>query len=191
MGDMDGLRTALSALQAHRRALDVTGHNIANVSTDGYSRQRLDLMANSGSVTPAIFSQSTGIGGGVKVGEVERLRDSFLESRGHLEHSTESALDRLAISYDRIELAFAEPGENGIAAQLADFLWPTSSPGGTTSPTGPRTLRHARRSSSGRRPSPAASRRSIRASRRSDRRPSSSFATCRPRSTRCRRASPS
>ena len=122
MGDMDGIRTALSALQAHRRALEVHGHNIANVGTEGYSRQRLDLVANNGAAVPAMFFQSTGAGQGVKVGEIERIRDSFLEARGHQEHATEAALSRLATSFDRVELAFAEPGENGIAAQLADFL---------------------------------------------------------------------
>lgn len=122
MGGFDGLRTALSAIQAQRRALEVHGHNIANVGTDGYSRQRLDLVANSGSTVPAIFSQPNGTGMGVSIGDVQRLRDGFLESRGHQEHAIESALGRLATSLDRVELAFAEPGENGIAAQLADFL---------------------------------------------------------------------
>jgi flagellar hook-associated protein 1 FlgK len=122
MGDMNGLRTALSALQAQRRALEVHGHNIANVGTEGYSRQRLGLVSASASAIPAIFSQSDGIGQGVKVGEVQRLRDAFLESRGHHEHAIGAALNRLSTSFDRVELAFAEPGENGIAAQMADFL---------------------------------------------------------------------
>lgn len=122
MGDIDGLRIALSALQAQRRALEVHGHNIANVGTEGYSRQRLGLVSASASAVPAIFSQSPGTGQGVKVGDVQRLRDAFLESRGHHEHAIDAALKRLATSFDRVELAFAEPGENGIAAQMADFL---------------------------------------------------------------------
>ena len=122
MGDMDGIRTALSALQAHRRALEVHGHNIANVGTDGYSRQRLGLVANNGSPVPAMFSQATGAGEGVKVGTIQRLRDAFLEARGHQEHATQAALQQLATGFERVELAFAEPGENGIAAQMADFL---------------------------------------------------------------------
>ena len=40
-----GLNTALRGLVAHQRALDVTGHNIANASTEGYSRQSAVLAA--------------------------------------------------------------------------------------------------------------------------------------------------
>ena len=41
MADM--LNVALSGLRAFQSALDTTSHNIANVSTPGYSRQRVDL----------------------------------------------------------------------------------------------------------------------------------------------------
>lgn len=40
MSTFSGLNTALSALYAQRRALDITGQNVANVNTEGYSRQR-------------------------------------------------------------------------------------------------------------------------------------------------------
>ena len=38
-----GFTTAQLALSASQRALDVTGQNISNVNTAGYTRQRLDL----------------------------------------------------------------------------------------------------------------------------------------------------
>jgi flagellar hook-associated protein 1 FlgK len=37
------LSIAISALRAHSQAIDVTSHNIANVATEGYRRERLDL----------------------------------------------------------------------------------------------------------------------------------------------------
>ena len=39
---VDILNTAISALQTYRRALETTSHNVANVGTEGYSRQRVD-----------------------------------------------------------------------------------------------------------------------------------------------------
>ena len=59
------LNAATTALWAQRRALDVTGQNIANVNTEGYSRQRADLQAIGGSPVPAFYSTSPGIGAGV------------------------------------------------------------------------------------------------------------------------------
>ncbi len=61
------------ALLAHEKALQVTGNNIANVDTPGYSRQRAILSA----IPPA----GDGIGAGVTVRGVEQAVDRFLEAR--------------------------------------------------------------------------------------------------------------
>lgn len=60
-------------------------------------------------------------GAGVQVASVDRLRDTFLETRGHQEHALESNLRRVQGTYARAELAFAEPGENGIANTLSEL----------------------------------------------------------------------
>ena len=41
--EFGSLSIALSALQSERKALSVTGQNIANANTPGYTRQRADL----------------------------------------------------------------------------------------------------------------------------------------------------
>lgn len=40
------LNTALTGIHAHKLAMNVVGHNIANASTPGYSRQRPVIEAN-------------------------------------------------------------------------------------------------------------------------------------------------
>jgi len=118
----DGLRIALSSLDAQRRALEITGQNVANVATKGYSRQQIGLAANAGAVTPAIFAKATGIGQGVTADSIERARDEFLQVRAGQEHSLGSNLDEIKSTLDRVEQAFAEPSDNGVGSQLADFL---------------------------------------------------------------------
>ncbi len=71
------------ALLAHQRALEVTGHNIANVDTPGFTRQRPVFSA----VTPG----AGGIGRGVSVGGVEQALDQFLEARRLASASTLAA----------------------------------------------------------------------------------------------------
>lgn len=72
----DLLNTGVSALLSYRKALDTAGHNIANVNTDGYSRQRVDLVSRLG--TP----QGDGyIGSGVSTSTVRRITDSFVSAR--------------------------------------------------------------------------------------------------------------
>jgi len=116
-----GLNTALSGLYASRTGLDVAGQNIANANTEGYSRQRVDLKANGGPPVPALFSTSDGIGAGVSVSDVVRLRDAFLENRGRAEHAQDAYLSALDQAYGFMETALAEPSDTALAAQLSEF----------------------------------------------------------------------
>ena len=122
MSDFSGLRLALTALEAHKRGLEVAAQNVANANTDGYSRQRVDLVAIGAPAVPALWSKFDGDGGGVKVEDVTRFRDAFLEIRAALEHGAMANLDVGASTMSRIEQLFNEPSETGIAQQLSD-LW--------------------------------------------------------------------
>jgi len=116
-----GLSTALTALHAQRRGLEVAGQNIANANTAGYTRQRMDMEALAGTPVPAIFSTWNGAGAGVSVTDITRLRDAFLEARGRTEHATAAQLAARTDVYNRIENAFAEPSDTALQSQLSDF----------------------------------------------------------------------
>jgi len=116
-----GLQIGLSSLLAQRRAIEVAGHNVANVGTEGYSRQRVELASDAGPITPALFARYEGSGMGVRAGTITRLRDQFLELRGYQEHAAGSRLGQLRTTFERVESAFGEPSDTGLAAQLADF----------------------------------------------------------------------
>ena len=122
MSTFSGLTAASSALFASQRAMDVTGQNIANVNTDGYSRQRVDLKSISASTVPAVFSTSSGIGQGVDGDSVIRIRDAFMESRAQTEHATTASLTVRQSTLHQIEDAFHEPGDDGLQAQLSK-MW--------------------------------------------------------------------
>jgi flagellar hook-associated protein 1 FlgK len=121
VGTFDGLSIGLSALYAQRRAIDVAGQNIANVNTDGYSRQRAEMVADSGPVVPALFSRYEGTGQGVRSVDVLRMRDQFLELRGYQEHAAGSEMTQVQSTLSDIEQAIGEPSDTGLASQLADF----------------------------------------------------------------------
>jgi flagellar hook-associated protein FlgK len=117
-----GLNTALTSLYAQRKAIDITGQNITNVNTEGYSRQRVDMQSIATGSIPAFFSKGTGVGGGVNSDVVIRIRDAFLEARAHTEHSSNSRLAEEAIQLDGIESAFREPGDYGLQSVLGT-MW--------------------------------------------------------------------
>ena len=116
-----GINVALTSLYAQRQGLEVTGHNVANVNTDGYSRQRVNLESVGGGVVPAMHATWLGGGAGVTVNGVDRLRDQFLEQRALGEHASDRELRQVQSTLARVEMAFAEPSDNGLQAQMADF----------------------------------------------------------------------
>ena len=120
-----GLQTSLSGLLAHQRSLDVTGHNVANASTVGYSRQEAVLGANTPMFVPAgakLDGSGAQLGTGVGVTDYRRVRDSFLDVQYRGQASVLGENDAKARSLEGVELSFAEPGDNGLEAMMGK-LW--------------------------------------------------------------------
>jgi flagellar hook-associated protein 1 FlgK len=116
------LNTASTALWGNQRAMDVTGQNVANANTDGYSRQRVNFQSIGGSLTPAIWSVGNQVGQGVDADDVQRIRDALLEARAQTEHATTAGLTVQSATYSQMEQAFGEPGKSGIQALLST-MW--------------------------------------------------------------------
>jgi flagellar hook-associated protein 1 FlgK len=122
MSTFRGISASLTALHANQRAMEVAANNIANVNTEGYTRQRVNLTEIGGPSVPGMYSQARAIGDGVIVDNVERLRDQFLESRGRVEHGQQAYLLGTQRTLTGVETAFAEPGDTALQAQLGD-MW--------------------------------------------------------------------
>lgn len=119
-----GLQTTLRGLLAQQRALDVTSHNVANAGTPGYSRQEAVLGASPALKIPAGAVQSGAgaeLGTGVDVLAYRRLRDRFLDLQYRGQAMRLGGLAAQVRGLETVEVAFAEPGENGIANQLQEF----------------------------------------------------------------------
>ncbi|MBE2316952.1 flagellar hook-associated protein FlgK [Solirubrobacter sp. CPCC 204708] len=117
-----GMQTSLKGLLAHQRMLDTTGHNIANASTQGYSRQEAMLQASPAlrlTLSNGINTTGAQLGSGVDVTGFRRVRDQFLDSQYRAQNTNLNEWSAKAEALDSAELSLAEPGENGINAQLA------------------------------------------------------------------------
>ncbi|RMC99084.1 flagellar hook-associated protein FlgK [Clostridium autoethanogenum] len=80
--------TAKSGLFAQQTAINVTSHNIANANTDGYSRQRADMVTTTPYTLPSMDSAAGAgqLGTGVTIDSIERIRDSFLDYQIRVEN---------------------------------------------------------------------------------------------------------
>lgn len=121
MGDFATLNTALTGLLAHRRSLDVIGHNVANANTPGFTRRRAELTPLNATSVPGVFAGTDRLGGGVMVDGITRIRDEFLETRALREHGIGGRAATEATMLSAIEAAIPEPSDTGLAAQLAEF----------------------------------------------------------------------
>ncbi|WP_062137901.1 flagellar hook-associated protein FlgK [Demequina aestuarii] len=121
MSSFSGLSTALSSLIAQRQALEVSGQNIANANTVGYTRQRADLQSASTSNVTALFETSRGTGNGVGVVDIARLGDQFLDARLRTQTSQAAHTRSLATTFGRLETAVIEPSDTGLASGLNEF----------------------------------------------------------------------
>ncbi len=117
-----GINTALTSLYAQRRGLDVTGQNIANANTEGYTKQRVRMASQTGSLNPGVYATTTQVGNGVTVAGVERGRNAYLEERGRTEHSNSAYLQSQKAAYGQIESVLAEPSDTALQARLHD-MW--------------------------------------------------------------------
>ncbi|AEV88775.1 flagellar hook protein [Actinoplanes sp. SE50] len=117
-----GLNTALTSLYAQRRGLDVTGQNIANANTEGYTRQRVNLQSQNGNVVPGVYATTSAVGGGVTVSSVDRLRNAALDQRSYSEHSASAYHNARAGQFNLVEDVFAEPSDTALQGRLAD-MW--------------------------------------------------------------------
>ncbi len=125
---MSVLGTGTSALLAFQRALNTVGHNVANVATPGYSRQRVDMEARPG------YGYGIGAGGqGVNVQSLQRLADGLAFARqvdssgelGRLQQLSSSAL-RLDKLMSDTSTGISQPWSNFFAASSGVSADPSS-----------------------------------------------------------------
>ncbi|HEV3321988.1 MAG TPA: flagellar hook-associated protein FlgK [Solirubrobacteraceae bacterium] len=121
---LQGLQTALSGLIAQQDAIDVTGNNITNANTEGYSRQTAVLQTKE-PLHIAALSAVTGEGGqlgtGVTVATITRIRNTYLDA-AYREHATAAgAAGAQAEELQQAQAAFNEPSSTGLASQLSAF----------------------------------------------------------------------
>jgi flagellar hook-associated protein 1 FlgK len=100
---LSSLSAATRALEAQRFGLDVTGQNIANVNTPGYSRRVIDFAA-----VPPDSSRSAGRG--VDVVGVRATRDLLIEGRLRQELPAERREAAVAEALSIVEVALGRPG---------------------------------------------------------------------------------
>ncbi|HYJ41167.1 MAG TPA: flagellar hook-associated protein FlgK [Steroidobacteraceae bacterium] len=111
----DVLSTGLSSLRSLQRALDTTSHNIANVSTEGYTRQRVEFQTRRPEMSGGGW-----VGTGVETSTVRRVYDQFLAQQTRSSGTNLARLDAFASQAARIDNLLGDSA-NGLSSSLQSF----------------------------------------------------------------------
>lgn len=114
-----GLEMGKRALNAFRLGLQTVGHNVSNMKTEGYSRQRVNLSTMPPYADPGIPGQ---IGMGVKVDEIVRIRDEFLDFQYRSSLATLGYWDKIHALYTAVQNYIPEPAKPGVRVSMDKFF---------------------------------------------------------------------
>jgi flagellar hook-associated protein 1 FlgK len=110
------LATALSGLTAEQGALEATTNNVANVNTQGYSRQVPVLVSSD----PIVIDPLT-LGTGVTLQSVESIRDPLLESQIQQETQVQGQFNSLTAALQQTQVNFTT-STGDIGTQISNFF---------------------------------------------------------------------
>ncbi len=122
MSSIGSLGIAVSGLYANQRALDVTGHNISNVNTPGYSRQ---TAIQGSSIPDNIGWSGSGAkmqrGTGVDVLLIQQYRDEFLDIKMRRANKELGYWESKQMGVEELEAIFNDLSEEGIQSAMNKF----------------------------------------------------------------------
>lgn len=114
---------ASRAMAASQANIDVTGNNMANVTTDGYTRQRVDQSSISSSgYTQKYTVPGTSVGQGVEVIGISQIRDAFLDARYRTQSAESGYYDEVLSGLNDLQNVYDEASTNGLQNELSNFI---------------------------------------------------------------------
>lgn len=121
-GTFESFQVASRGMAASQATINVTGNNVANVNTEGYTRQRVDVnsVTISGAVekyaTPQIYS-----GLGAEAAGTSQSRDPYVDTRYRAQNAETSTYDTMKSSLTNLEDVFDEASTEAMQKQLSSF----------------------------------------------------------------------
>ncbi|TGN17170.1 flagellar hook-associated protein FlgK [Leptospira idonii] len=119
-----GIEIGKRGLSAHQQAIQTTGHNISNADNKHYARQRVVMNSMDPIYEPALNRAEVAgqIGQGVKVAEIERVRDNFIDDRIIDSSSLKDYWGKKNDYLYQVETVFNEPSGTTLRS-LMDNFW--------------------------------------------------------------------
>ena len=113
----DALNIGVSGLYVSKMAINVTGNNVANVNTPGYSKERVDILPSMPLVEYAgVF------GTGAEVSQVISTRNALIDKRVRNANEQMNFYNKLNNTLDEIQSVFNEENGVGLKGAMEQFF---------------------------------------------------------------------
>ncbi|MDA8138553.1 MAG: flagellar hook-associated protein FlgK [Desulfobacteraceae bacterium] len=106
-----------SALMTQQKAIDITGNNIANVNTPGYSRQRLNMEQNN-PIRDQNGTMSTGV---IAKKKIQRFYDQFINAQLNSENQNLGSWEAQKTALEKIQVLFDDASGYGISDAMTGY----------------------------------------------------------------------
>lgn len=123
-GLLGTLHSAGSGMRVSQTSIQTASHNINNMNTPGYSRQRVEQKASSAYSYPGYNSKlgAGQLGTGVEATDVIRMRNTFYDFQFRSESHNYGEIGVKYEHYTNMEKIFNEPSDTSISASIANFF---------------------------------------------------------------------
>jgi len=123
MSTFSGIEMGKRSLYAHEQSIQTAGHNLSNSSTEGYTRQRVELKATDPLYRPDLSRAETPgqIGQGVSVEAIRRQRDELLDQRIVAQTNGEGYWKTRDNYLLMMEQIYNEPAETSVRTRMDQF----------------------------------------------------------------------
>ena len=108
---LGSIEMAKQSLNAQRHGLTVAGHNIANINTPNYARERVEI---------SIDVRGHSLAGGV-VTQVTQIRDKILESRLRQSIQESTSWQTQSNQLQKAEALFTDLQGGGVSNAMSEF----------------------------------------------------------------------
>ncbi len=117
-GLFGALQIAQRGLAANQIGMQITGHNISNANTPGYSRQRVELTE----ALPLQIPPNGVLGMGVEISSIIRIRNTFIDQQLSREQTLQGYYSQLNDYMTQVEATINEPGDTGLNSRINTFF---------------------------------------------------------------------
>ncbi len=117
------LNTAMLGMYTQQTAISVVANNISNANTPGYSRER-PVIVQTPPIPMSTLTQTSmpiSFGTGSEVTNVQRIRDSFLDTQYRQSNSNMNFWNETNTQFQYIEQLFNTPGSQGLSTYYGSF----------------------------------------------------------------------